>query len=68
MKSQRPPGRHRTTTVSCRLEEEYIRQLRHLSERTERTVSWTLRRIVIDALTRRSIPATHTRQPRTPKL
>ena len=44
-----------TNIVSCRLEERYINQLKQLSDRTDRTVSRTLRRIVIDALTRRSM-------------
>ena len=51
--------------VSCRLEERYIKQLKQLSTRKERTVSWILRRIVIDALTqRRSVPAARIRRPR----
>ncbi len=62
------PKRHKTITVSCRLEEDYLRQLKQIGEREDRTVSRVLRRIVLDALTRRSIPATHTRQTRTPKL
>lgn len=42
-----------TITVSCRLEPEYITQLKKLSDRTDRTVSRILRRIVIDALDQR---------------
>lgn len=46
-----------TITVSCRLEPEYITQLKKLSDRTDRTVSRILRRIVIDALTQPEKPA-----------
>ena len=43
----------KTITVSCRLEERYLKQLREVTDRTDRTISWTLRQIVIDALDQR---------------
>ena len=56
------PKRHKTTTVSCRLEDEYIRQLKQIGEREDCTVSRVLRRIVLDALTRRYSVPTRTRR------
>ena len=44
-----------TSTVSCRLEKHYLKQLKELSASTDHTVSWTLRRIVINALSSRSM-------------
>ena len=59
----------KTITVSCRLEPEYITQLKKLSDRTDRTVSWILRRIVIDTLTqRRRVPAARTTRTRAKPL
>ena len=59
----------KTITVSCRLEPEYITQLKELSDRTDRTVSRILRRIVIDALTqRRRVPAARTTRTRAKPL
>lgn len=46
-----------THVVSCRLEERYITQLKKISDSHDRTVSRTVRRIVIDALDQR--PAEH---------
>ena len=42
-----------TITVSCRLEQKYVNQLKQISSAHDRTVSRTLWRIVIDTLTRR---------------
>lgn len=59
----------KTIPVSCRLEPAYITQLKKLSDRTDRTVSWILRRIVIDALTqRRRVPAARTTRTRAKPL
>ena len=52
-----------TITVSCRLEQEYLKQLKELSDRTDRSVSRTLRRIVINALTSRKPPRNRRTRP-----
>ncbi len=52
-----------TITVSCRLEQKYVNQLKQISSAHDRTVSRTLRRIVIDTLTRRDA----TPRPRRPR-
>ena len=58
-----------THVVSCRLEEQYIEQLKKISDSHDRTVSRTVRRIVIDALTqRRRVPAARTTRTRAKPL
>ena len=55
----------KTITVSCRLEERYLKQLKEVTDRKERTVSWMVRRIIVEYLTQPEPPAaTQSKPPR----
>lgn len=49
--------------VSCRLEERYITKLKQISDRADRSVSRTVRRILINALTSRTPPRNRRTRP-----